>query len=956
MLDFLVWTRGFIQKSSCSSLSSLASSLLSDYADYAQLPSFSSMESTGKRLGEQALAVLEELPEILLDLEDVLADLTTRLSFERAVERHEAIRRGAIMRSPVPTAVPRVFENVKGDIETEKHSFSSVEDLMTKSRGIQETSSKATSSSSNSKTTKKKHGTRIKLDNYPSSPIEQSLSSSFTEFDYFKSRVTFSIMRAKAVHSIKLINVGVKEDFEGRIVQTFSPSLSEFINSPVGASTISNEEDKTTTTTSSKSNTQPGEQGKKSVPSSSHSPRRVRKSAPKARIKQGLLKVLVDNATLNRFSIVYPRLFDDLNKKYHLERSTPRSKKKASSMLFYDSFLNAAGQGSDVVFAEKEEDEDEQGKVADTDDGEIDIAGVASWTPPWRDASSGKDQDHLGLERRRGGGGVHKRRNGEIDFDPIALEKLYGIDGRGGNIGGLSWRQNQGFIRPVVNARTKKEGLVIALVRLLQLTGVAVSPFRLVLWEIPRVVIINPLMYIISATTSPIARWISSNASPSYMKRTLTSYFQPVLDYIEGYIINAFLIQLKKLRIDWALWVVWNTSDQLWEFVFPFVDNEYTRPEVAASKRAILEITSIVNELNELLSDAQNILYASINVATRSWESLDRVYNRSSMMKEGIDAVDVELTLGEERNFSPSWALLAGLTRSRCLTAIVKRGNGGEGGGGEKQFDQKDHPLLNLSGFENQVDDHLQVCPFKSVFLNDQAIGTYIGWEKVHNHFEDRSNVQSGTCPFLVHPSLSSSHDNKNKVEKFISFTLGEKIKRNEGETIQREKADVLILDNGAIKHSSSLEDDLNSEVVVNVTVTSLTSLLTSVTLLPEAMVFLGPKCNNVTGLQNNNEDWVTLNRFKRLFLGLWPAQWMIPKAATAAEQRFKTRVMIKCGAVTSSNVPLMNLNQSNSARIIESIPIGKCGLDVILISPLGCTANSLKVLQKIASSIESEV
>jgi hypothetical protein len=980
----------------CSSISSNASTILSEYA---LLPTLSSMETIGKRLGEQALAVLEELPEIVLELEELLVDLTTRLSFERAVERHEAIRRGSIMRSPVPTAVPRVFENVKGDIETVKNSSSSIEELMVKSVKSNQDDKSTDSSSSNSKMKNKKYGTRISIDEAPPSTSSSSLSSSpmsFSEFDWFKARVTMSIMRARSVHSIKLINVGVKEDYEGRIVQTFSPSLREFIYSSVGASSIYNEVDETkmpsdrSSFPSSNANAQPqassrGEQQQKTVPNSSS--KRSKKSSASSsritRIKEELFKVLVDNSTLTRFAIVYPSLFDKLNKKYQLLSSSQLNMKKKKKTSISSSFLTDGFSGffsdSQSDKANEEKDDKNLEHENEEDDGAIDFAGVASWTPPWRDTSSdrqpikeGRDQSNLDtVEERGGGGGLYKRRNGDIVFDPIALGKLYGIDGKGGNIGGLSWRQNQGLIRPIVNARTKREGFVIALVRLLQLAGVAVSPFRLVLWEVPRVLVVNPSLYILSKTllkaiSFPPSLNLFHSRYFKYFKRLFSSYLLPISDFIEGYIINAFIIQMQKLRVDWALRVVWNTSDQMWEVIFPFADPDYARPEVAASKRAIIEIASTVKELKELMGDAQNILYASINVATSSWVSLDFAYNGSSLKKELNDNkekveeeekmmknnVIVKLAEGP-RTFSPLWATLAGLPRNRCPSAMIKRGGGGGGGGGN-----------NVEGTNGYVevgsdsDDLLQVCPFKTVYLNGQDIGIWNGWEKVKVQSENLPIVHSdstggSTCCMLINSSsfvMAKRSVMKKEKDKFNDHA---NVKKKESDALL-EKEDAKIFVDGDIKSRLSSSSDENGDLynekplLVTVPTAGFSSILEDLSLLPEAMVFLGPMCNNVTGIQSNQE-WILSKWMKRFLHGLWPAESSMIRRSEHVpphhqyHDRFITRVMFKCRAFTSFE-PLMKLNQSNSAHIMKAVRIGKCGLDVTLVTPI-CSKNIESVL-----------
>jgi hypothetical protein len=255
-------------------------------------------------------------------------------------------------------------------------------------------------------------------------------------------------------------------------------------------------------------------------------------------------------------------------------------------------------------------------------------------------------------------------------------------------------------------------------------------------------------------------------------------------------------------------------------------------------------------------------------------------------------------------------------------------------------------------------DDLLQVCPFKTVYLNGQDIGIWNGWEKVKVQSENLPIVHSdstggSTCSLLINSSSfvmakrSVMKKEKDKINDHAN------VKKKESDALL-EKEDANVLVDGDIKSRLSFTSDENGDLdnekplLVTVPTAGFSSILEDLSLLPEAMIFLGPMCNNVTGIHGSNQEWILFKWMKRLLHGLWPTESSMIRRSEHVphhqyHDRFITRVMFKCRAFTSFE-PLMKLNQSNSAHIMKAVRIGKCGLDVMLVTPI-CSKNIESVL-----------
>jgi hypothetical protein len=935
---------------------------------------FYTLESIGKRLGEQALKVLEELPEIIYDLENLLKDLKTRLSFEIAIERHEAIRRGTIMRSPIPTAVPRVFENIKGEIKQEIFEESLTIEEMILKKNEQDLSS----SSTNKLKDKKRHGiplSSLQSTSSKSSSTSTSNSSSqlqfqstTTPFDFFKARVTVSILKAKAIHSMKLVNVGVKEDYEGRIVQTFSPTLDEFLHSSIGTSSsslsLSVEDDLKTQKQSQTSTTKsPSSPSSPFSPSSPSLIRRKRVSVSSDRIRNGIMSVLKDIETLSRFSLVYPTQYEALNKRFHLSEALSHTNK---------AFINEkmGKKDSSKIFTEnkelnrKKEEEGEEEEEENNNNGEFDIIGVASWTPPWlgmtinsqtptsKESADDESSSSLSSSSSWGGGdgkGIQKRRNGDIVFDPIALEKHYGLDGRGGNIGGLGWRQNQGLIRPIVNARTRKEALIISLVRILQLTGLAVCPFRILFWQIPKMLFLSPLYYFSKIILYPIIRSIYLSIPNKILypfSWLYTRYIQPIQDFIEG--------QIHKLNIDWALWIIWNTSDQLYEILFPFIDPEYIRPEVSALKCAIQEIKTRINDLNDLFLDSQSILYTSLNISTLSWSKVEFITKTdiSSINEIDIDKFNaIQVSISENRQYTSSWATIAGLPNSYCPSIEVNDGH--------EIFNITSSLSSSSSSFvdnSNSTTSHLIICPFKYISFDGVVLGTWSGKyeplykakRQVYSLF-DNISTHIETCTVSFNSSLINKKDEINKNEKKTQDTgkSARFVKQDVSfstNTDNEEESEILSTgETSSISYSTSKK---KKEKLINISSTTLTSILEKLSFLPEAMIFYGNKCNEITGIQQNEGKsiWKVFKQSLFSFYKFFSRREDDDKKND--DHHFKARLFFQCNTFQHHNDYENNiLDKDNEGKnrsiydmkIVSVQRIGKCTLDMTIQSVFGC-------------------
>jgi hypothetical protein len=249
------------------------------------------------------------------------------------------------------------------------------------------------------------------------------------------------------------------------------------------------------------------------------------------------------------------------------------------------------------------------------------------------------------------------------------------------------------------------------------------------------------------------------------------------------------------------------------------------------------------------------------------------------------------------------------------------------------------------------------VCPFKTVYLNGQDIGIWNGWEKVKVQSENLPIVHSdstggSTCCMLINSSsfvMAKRSVMKKEKDKFNDHA---NVKKKESDALL-EKEDANVLVDGDFKSRLSFTSDENGDLdnekplLVTIPTAGFSSILDDLSLLPEAMVFSGPMCNNVTGM-HSNQEWMLFKWMKRLLHGLWQTESSMIRRSEHIphhqyHDRFITRVMFKCRAFTSFE-PLMKLNQSNSAHIMKAVRIRKCGLDVTLVTPI-CSKNIESVL-----------
>lgn len=518
--------------------------------------SISSLDAEGKRLQQVWSKILEIVNEPLDDLSSLHAELLTRLDFEVALQHSERIRRAAEKRSPMPTAVPRVYESSKPSVEP---------------RALPADPAALLSN--------------------VSGPVAVKVQVQHRSSDLWRARGQLALLRAKAVPLLKLHGIGAIEDFRGHIIRTFTAQLAEYLESEVGDSVmpdgIGSSGDRREHIVRAKDLfDQPGSTGKGQQGGGKH---RDGSGGGPSNAKPGSRQADPNPEAVN----------------FHADDAEGSSNGASSWWTFdFGSSLGIAAVWS-VDNIDHRPFESNTGASSSS-------SGRGDANSPSRDnRATGTDGGGQGRKR----GSQHRQaRPGEASIDPVHLQRKFGIDGRGMRPGSMPWRQHTGLLSPIFNARDSREGLQMLGIRMLQVVGLVVAPVRAA-WELVRVLGWG-LAWLAERTpgygavTSFLAGTLSSASG-------ISAHAQAPYGWVRRNVWLPVYYALRSAHIPWALGVIWGTGDQVWDSVFQPIDTTYHRAEVGAATMAKNHVESVIFELRALKSEAQR--YLRLNITVPRW-------------------------------------------------------------------------------------------------------------------------------------------------------------------------------------------------------------------------------------------------------------------------------------------------------------------------------------------------
>ena len=824
-------------------LRTIWSVIVDTFTNPSSSPSSSKQKSTSSSSSSSSSSTLS----ILQDLEHIEELIQIRLSLEKGIEINEQARRAYEQRTPIPTAVPRKYEQSKVFLEPKElptnvwelwekqvmdnHNNHNKENIdISQTNNIQtQTLSKLNRQQrkllKNNRITPTitKSGVQITIlttndTGTTSTSINTNISNTNanqffnimnisnlgpTPSEYLRSQIKLLLLHIHALLLIKLHGLGVIEDYQGKIVRTFSPTLDEYLRSDIGISVLEGDED------------------------DEH--------------RRPLSKYM-DNSLVN--------LRDLLNNINHpsTTSSTGNNNKPSKS-------------------SNEDDNEDEIDTVDIFSTLWLDL-GIAKWNQETFDKSEHliperpqlfTDENNIEKKNKKDVGSTSSNTNkvkqisnnkvpsGSVLLDPLDSKRKYGTNGKGRVTGSIEWKQHTGLLSPILNARDSQEGKQILVIRILQLGGLIIAPIRgiyelikltysFLLYLIPHtwqyastptmpVQIIETDENVIIEPINPSSISYSSVLSLSFIDTILyyeKKYSTFIWSYIRDYMIVPITSVLRYFSVPWAWNIIWTTSEYvIWDSIFTPFDTNYHRPEVVALEHILLYIQQLRYEIESMYYESK--LHTQTSQGTRIVENstvhiprwiytnnnlpdIQQYYQYKdtnpsiakqqrkqfihNLMNNGIGTLTCERILSKNENHNtnpyvavydtPSWSLLQynpfknysfhQLLSTKSTTTTLKSTEITNQAPMQPLCYSSTVPITNNPN-PNKSTINIELCPFRSIRFDTIGDGQWVGW-KAHDKCTSSSPPLWTIPPSSPKTSSSTNQTIMWEIEKFIEETM----------------------------------------------------------------------------------------------------------------------------------------------------------------------------------------